>query len=55
MNLNTVRYKAYKKPNNELLYVCKGSNHPINVKKEIPAGIEIMLNSRRCYKNYLGT
>ena len=40
----TGRFKVFRKPNNELLYVCKGSNHPQNVKNEIPLGINRMLN-----------
>ena len=51
LDLNTGRYKLYRKPNNELVYVCKDSNHPKNIIKEIPLGIERMINSLSSTEN----
>ena len=38
-NLKENKYKPYKKPNNDPLYVNKKSNHPPSVLKQIPKGI----------------
>ena len=36
MNLTTGLYAPYRKPQNEPLFIHKDSNHPPNIKKEIP-------------------
>ena len=36
-NLNNSNYKSYQKPNNEILYIHKDSNHPPSILKQIPA------------------
>ena len=39
LDLNKGNYKPYKKPNNELLYVHKKSNHPQTVLKQVPNSV----------------
>ena len=43
-NLSEDSYKPYKKPNSELLYVNKQSNHPSTVLKHIPNSVNQRLN-----------
>ena len=44
-NLTEESYKPYKKPNSQLLYVNKQSNHPKSVKKQIPNSVNKRLNT----------
>ena len=44
-NLTSETYKPYKKPNNELLYVNKQSNHPSTVLSQIPNSVNERLNN----------
>ena len=39
-NLNDRTYKPYTKPNNEIKYIHKNSNHPSSVIWQIPLSIE---------------
>ena len=39
-NLNNSNYKPYHKPDNEILYIHKDSNHPPIILKRIPTSIE---------------
>ena len=41
-NLNDGTYKPYTKPNNEIKYIHKNSNHPPSVIRRIPLSIESM-------------
>ena len=43
LNLCTEKHKPYKKPNNEILYVNKMSNHPNTVLKEVPHSVSMRL------------
>ena len=45
LNLKEGVYKPYRKPNNEILYVSKKSNHPPTVVKNIPKSIGTMLST----------
>lgn len=45
LNLNDSTYKPYHKPDNELNYVHKDSNHPPNIIKQIPIAIETRLSN----------
>ena len=40
LNLNNSNYKPYQKPDNEILYFHKDSNHPPSILKQIPTSIE---------------
>ena len=40
INLNNSNYKPYHKPDNEVLYIHKDSNHPPSILKQIPTSIE---------------
>ena len=44
-NLNDGTYKAYTKPNNEIKYIHKNSNHPPSVIPQIPLSIESRLST----------
>ena len=44
-NLTTETYQPYTKPNNELLYVNKQSNHPPTVLSQIPNSVNERLNN----------
>ena len=44
LNLKEDKYHIFRKPNNEIRYVHKESNHPPCVTKNIPIGINKMLN-----------
>ena len=44
-NLNDGTYKAYTKPNNEIKYIHKNSNHPPSVIPQIPLSIESRLSA----------
>ena len=39
-HLNNSNYKPYHKPNNEILYIHKDSNHPPSILNQIPTSIE---------------
>ena len=39
LNLANDSYKPYRKPNNEILYIHKESNHPPSITKHLPAAI----------------
>lgn len=45
MNFNDGSYKPYMKPNNTPLYVNKRSNHPPNIKKNLPESINSRISS----------
>ena len=40
LNLNNSNYKPYHKPDNEILYIHKDSNHPLSILNQIPKSIE---------------
>ena len=40
LNLNNSNYKRYQKPDNEILYIHKDSNHPFSILKQILTSIE---------------
>ena len=40
LNLNNSNYKPYHKPDNEILYIHKDSNHPPNILNQIPTSVE---------------
>ena len=44
-NLNDGTYKPYTKPNNEIKYIHKNSNHPPSVIPQIPLSIESRLST----------
>ena len=44
-NLLKGEVRPFKKPNNQITYVHKASNHPTNVTKNIPEGVNKRLNS----------
>ena len=44
-NLNDGTYKPYTKPNNEIKYIHKNSNHPSGVIRQIPVSIESRLST----------
>ena len=39
-SLSNGRYKPYSKPNNEILYINKQSNHPPTILRQLPSMIE---------------
>ena len=44
-SLNDGTYKPYTKPNNEIKYIHKNSNHPPSVIRQIPLSIESRLST----------
>ena len=44
-NLNDGTYKSYTKPNNEIKYIHKDSNHPSRVIRQIPLSTESRLST----------
>ena len=44
-NLNDRTYKPYTKPNNQIKYIHKDSNHPPSVIRQIPLSIESRLST----------
>ena len=40
LNLNNSNYKPYHKPDNEILYIHKDSNHPLSILNQIPKSTE---------------
>ena len=51
-NLNDKTYKPYTKPNNEIKYVHKNSNHPPSVIQRIPLSLESRLSNLSFNKKY---
>ena len=45
LDLNTITYKPYRKPNDEILYTHVKSNHPANIVKQLPISIETRLSN----------
>ena len=45
LNLTNESYKPYRKPNNDLLYIHKDSNHPPSITKHLPAAINRRISS----------
>ena len=45
LDLNTGKYYPYKKPNDEIQYINKNSNHPPNIIKELPKMISRRLSN----------
>ena len=50
-NIHTGKYFPYRKPNNDSLYINIHSNHPSNIKKELPNMINRRLSELSCDKN----
>ena len=48
MNIETGKYKPYRKPNSQPMYVNKQSNHPPTIVKQIPLMIQNRLSSLSC-------
>ena len=44
-NLNDGSYKPYHKPNNEILYITKESNHLPSISRQLPISIENRLSN----------
>ena len=40
LNLRSCKYNAYRKPNYQLLYIHKDSNHPPTIKRKLPTMIQ---------------
>ena len=40
LNLNNSNYKPHHKPDNEILYIHKNSNHSLSILNQIPTSIE---------------
>ena len=40
LSFNNSNYKPYHKPDNQILYIHKDSNHPPNILKQIPTSFE---------------
>ena len=43
-DLDTETYQQHKKPNNEIKYIHKNSNHPLNIINQIPKSIALRLS-----------
>ena len=48
LNINNNKFWPYRKPNNEPLYIHKHSNHPPNIKKQLPQMINKRLSEISC-------
>ena len=44
LNLTDSTYKPYHKPNDEICYIHKESNHPLSITKQLPISIETRLS-----------
>ena len=44
-NLNDGTYKTYTKPNNEIKYIHRNSNHPLSAIRQVPLSIESRLST----------
>ena len=51
-NLNDGTYMSYTKPNNEIKYIHKNSNHPASVIRQIPLSIESRLSTLSFNEKY---
>ena len=47
-NITNNKFWPFRKPNSEILYVNKNSNHPNNIKKELPVMVNKRLNDISC-------
>ena len=52
-NLSNSTYRPFCKPNNEISYIHKESNHPPSIIKQIPLSIESRLSKLSSTKKYL--
>ena len=48
LNLTTVKYWPYRKPGDTPLYINLESNHPPNIKKQLPRMISMRLSQNSC-------
>ena len=51
-DLNSVTYYLYRKPNNELLYINKHSDHPPSIFNQIPSMISNRISENCSDKNH---
>ena len=51
-DLKSATYYPYRKPNNELLYINKHSNHPPSIINQIPSMISNRISQNSCDKNH---
>ena len=51
-DLKSATYYPYRKPNNELLYINKHSNHPPSIINQIPSMISNQISQNSCDKNH---
>ena len=51
-DLKSGTYYPYRKPNNELLYINKHTNHPPSIIKQIPSMISKRISENSCDKNH---
>ena len=47
-NITKNKFWPFRKPNSEILYINKNSNHPNNIKKELPVMVNKRLNDISC-------
>ena len=48
LNICKNKFWPYRKPNSEIIYIHKNSNHPQNIKKELPKMVNKRLNDISC-------
>ena len=53
LNLTDSTYKPYHKPNDEICYIHKESNHPPSITKQLPISIKTRLSKLSSNKKYL--
>ena len=53
LNLKNSNYRLYHKPDNEILYIHKDSNHPPSILKQIPTSTEKIISTFHLAKPYL--
>ena len=51
-DLKSASYYPYRKPNNELLYINKHSNHPPSMINQIPSMISNRISQKSCDENH---
>ena len=51
-DLKSASYYPYRKPNNELLYINKHSNHPPSIINQIPSMISNRISQKSCDENH---
>ena len=51
-DLKSASYYPYRKPNNELLYINKHSNHPLSIINQIPSMISNRISQKSCDENH---